>query len=88
MPYIKPDVRRDLTKKGYSPMYPGELNFVLARECDAYINEKGISYTTYNEVIGVLECLKLELARRFLFPYEDKKWAENGDVFEHYHAGT
>jgi len=38
-------------------------------------------YTTYNEVVGVLECAKLEMYRRAVAPYEDEKIAENGDVY-------
>lgn len=49
-------------------------------------DEKGFvgtanNYKDYNEVIGVLECVKQELYRRLIAPYEDKKKDENGDVF-------
>ena len=36
---------------------------------------------TTAEVLGVLECVKLELYRRVAAPYEDKKCQENGDVY-------
>ena len=39
------------------------------------------SYTDLNAAIGMLECAKLELYRRRLAPYEDKKIAEHGDVY-------
>ncbi len=61
--------------------HPGNLNYCLATMVDGYINAKGVSYGTYNDVVGVLECLKMELYRRFVGPYEDKKLKENGDVF-------
>jgi hypothetical protein len=34
-----------------------------------------------DEVVGVLECAKLEIYRRIAAPYEDKKIVENGDVY-------
>lgn len=37
-------------------------------------------YDTANSLIGALECCKLELYRRHIAPYEDKKILENGDV--------
>jgi hypothetical protein len=35
----------------------------------------------YNDVIGALECCKLELYRRMVAPYENTKIKENGDVY-------
>lgn len=37
-------------------------------------------YADYNEMVGTLECCKLELYRRSTAPYEDKKIESNGDV--------
>lgn len=37
-------------------------------------------YTDMNEIIGFLECCKLEYYRKVAAPYEDKKEAENGPV--------
>lgn len=34
-----------------------------------------------SEIIGALECCKLELYRRIAAPYEDIKIGENGDVY-------
>lgn len=39
------------------------------------------SYTDLNQVVGVLECVKLEFARKKLNPYENRKCEENGDVY-------
>jgi len=60
---------------------PGNLNYLISTFVNMYIDNKGLSYTNINEVIGVLECAKLELYRRIAVPYEDKKIAENGDVY-------
>ena len=40
------------------------------------------NYARFNEMIGVLECCKLELYRRVISNYEDKKMRQNGDVYE------
>lgn len=40
-----------------------------------------LSYADINEAIGALECAKLELYRRIAVPYENRKLAENGDVY-------
>ena len=43
--------------------------------------ESRLSYERLERCIGVLECAKLELYRRLVVPYEDRKAAENGDVY-------
>ena len=59
----------------------GELNYAITEMMINYLNRKGWSYTNMNEVVGVLECAKLELYRRMAAPYEDEKIEENGDVY-------
>lgn len=83
MPYIKAERRADLSHKGPMPTNAGELNYAVTSLVDWYLVAHGKRYATLNEVIGVLECAKLELYRRVAAPYEDTKIAENGDV---YHA--
>ena len=63
------------------PERPAELNYRFTVLINDYIQRKGESYQTYNDIIGALECCKLELYRRKIVPYEDKKIKENGDVF-------
>lgn len=60
----------------------GELNYAITEIMIDYLNRKGVSYTNMNEVVGVLECAKLELYRRMTAPYEDQKIIENGDVYD------
>jgi hypothetical protein len=61
----------------------GDLNYTITRLCDAYLTtEEGIRYSRLNDLIGALECAKLELYRRVAAPYEDKKARENGDAYE------
>jgi len=59
--------------------HPGTLNYIITRLCDFWLG--GANYEKYNMVIGVLECVKQELYRRQVAPYEDKKWQQNGDVY-------
>lgn len=64
MPYITADARARLDKGG-KPETAGELNYALTRIVDDYLIQKGgIRYAHLNEVVGALECAKLELYRR------------------------
>jgi hypothetical protein len=58
----------------------GDLNYIFTKIINHYMNRKGEKYQHYNDVIGALEACKLELYRRRVAPYEDKKITENGDV--------
>ena len=88
MPYIKKDRRTlfdptltvlDATIERSNPT-AGDLNYIITNILDDYVRVKGQSYSTYNELIGMLECCKSEYYRRRVAPYEDKKIVENGDV--------
>lgn len=79
MPYITHDARVDVEQTG--PHNAGELNYQITRQVLNYLDYSGKSYRTINEVMGVLECVKQELYRRMVGPYEDQKIAENGDVY-------
>jgi hypothetical protein len=83
VPYIDPRRRLALTDpKGLRhPVTPGELNFAVTKLLCNYIQWCGESYGAFNAVIGVLECAKLELYRRKIAQHEDRKCAENGDVY-------
>lgn len=58
----------------------GELNYVLTRVVHRHLQNHGRRYAQINDVMGALECAKLELYRRIVAPYEDTKVVENGDV--------
>lgn len=83
MPYIPNETMRraldeivKLFRKRSVFKITGNLNyflFKLAKEsCD--------NYASYRDFIGELEAAKLEIYRRQIAPYEDKKIIENGDV--------
>jgi hypothetical protein len=80
MPYIKQEVR-DIITDGGLPVNAGELNYTFTKIILSYIQLKSESYQTYNDIIGALEGAKLELYRRKIAPYENKKIQENGDVY-------
>ncbi len=97
MPYIDKKIRDDISIHGISEVYtPGELNFFITDSILEYLetrkavipsfgsipsSKKPNCYADYNEVIGVLECVKLELYRKVISKYEDKKEKKNGTVY-------
>lgn len=83
MPYINSERRKDIwnDRTLTDPITAGELNYYITKTVDKYIKFNGKYYQTFNEVIGVLECAKLELYRRVIALYEDQKKEENGDVY-------
>lgn len=82
MPYIKQE-RREAILAGAKPLNAGELNFAITMVVDGYLQDKGgIRYAHLNEVVGAMECAKLELYRRLAVPYEDEKIKEAGDVYK------
>ena len=85
MPYIRKEDREqykevveEIKKKGIA--CAGDLNYLITVLSNIYLEECGKCYTSYNEVIGVLECAKQEYYRTKVAPYEEKKCKENGDV--------
>lgn len=87
-PYIPKERREEVryTSQKHIPATPGELNYVLTSIILEYLH--GISpmepnrYADFNEVVGVLECVKAEFIRRKLNPYEDVKMEREGDVYK------
>lgn len=82
MPYISQDRRTEIVKDPESFINnAGDFNYIISALIDNYISKKGKSYAVINEMIGALECAKLELYRRVAAPYEDTKIQQNGDVY-------
>lgn len=80
MPYILNSDREQIIA-GRNIETAGELNFLISSILDKYLINKGKNYNNINEIIGVLECAKLEFYRRIASPYEDIKIESNGDVY-------
>lgn len=86
MPYIKqarrPWLRLD-DVDGIVPENVGELNFAITTLIKGYVETHGgPGYEIYNAMVGVAECVKLEMYRKMIAKYEDLKCAENGEVYE------
>ena len=80
MPYITKKRRRELTVS-FNPKTAGELNYAITILCLDYLENHKEKYQVYNDIIGALECSKLEMYRRKIAVYEEKKKNENGDVY-------
>lgn len=81
MPYIAPELRREI-EEGKFLSSPGELSYVIALLIVGYCVNRGLSYQTINDVVGVLSGLQAEFYRRVAAEYEDRKLQQNGDVFD------
>jgi hypothetical protein len=87
MPYIPKKIRREIDIQHVAET-PGQLNYLITTNILEYLDEikdamckSENNYADYNEVIGVLECIKLELYRKVISKYEDEKCKEEGDVY-------
>lgn len=84
MPYIKqkdrPILQDVIDTLDIFNMGVGDINFLVSSLLKKYIEIHGENYENYNSLVGVLECIKLELYRRKISPYEDVKMRDNGDV--------
>ena len=88
MPYIHPHRRLELeprTRRAVPAVVtPGELSYLITRLLIRYLEDNGydgLDYRLLNDVCGALTEAKAEFERRIVGPYEDKKMAENGDVY-------
>jgi len=86
MPYIR-QIERDVIDPHVDKIikhtiHAGQLNYTITKLLHSFLRSTGVKYARINEVIGVLECAKLELYRQIAAPYEDKKKRENGPVSE------
>lgn len=83
MPYVNQAERERLEAKPALPAVTGagSLNYLLTRVITRFLKDNPNDYQTYNDIVGALEGAKLEVYRRLIAPYEDKKRKENGDVY-------
>lgn len=62
----------------------GELNYAITSLLIGYIENKGyLSYALINDCLGACYGAAQEFYRRVAVPYENKKIAENGDVYDY-----
>lgn len=87
MPYIK-QIHREKWKKIINEVVTiakdieidkleGELNYLISSILKKIYDPH---YFNYNRAIGLLECIKLEMYRVIIGPYEEKKRKENKDI--------
>ena len=82
MPYVEQNRRVVLTPVSEeTAQTAGELNFQITRLFIDYLDYHGVSYQNVHDAIGAAQDAADELKRRVLNQYEDKKIAENGDVY-------
>jgi hypothetical protein len=86
MPYIR-QVERNVIDPHISEIikhtiHAGQLNYTITKLLHSFLRSTGVKYARLNEVIGVLECVKLELYSQVARPYEDKKKKESGAISE------
>lgn len=84
MPYIEKKKRLKFTIINYLhvPDNPGELNYLFCKLAIGYVKKHGQRYQVFNDIIGALEGAKLEIHKRLIAGYEDKKRKKEGDVFK------
>lgn len=82
MPYVDQDTRRRVDQR-WCPNTPGELTYAITRLVNEWLNlrKPEPDFERYSSAVGALECCKLEIYRRLIVPYEQKKCELNGDVF-------
>ena len=84
MPYIKKEDRKIfdecLFELSNTIDTEGELNYCISTLLHLILEREGVCYTNINKLMGVLECVKLELYSQIAGPYESTKKIENGDV--------
>lgn len=84
MPYINDREKYSLllsVMKDIKIDHSGDLNYLITKLICRYMKIHGEKYQFYNDCVGVLENVKIELARRKIGPYETLKCQENGDVY-------
>jgi len=65
----------------------GEVNYIITVIIDHYLSQE-MNYQRINDMIGALECAKLELYRKLVSPYEDQKCIANGEVYKNSPDGS
>ena len=79
MPYI-PKSEKDKVDKDNLITNAGQFNYALHQVIDIYFEQNDFNYQSCNDIIGAMECAKMELYRRIVSKYEDAKILQNGDV--------
>ena len=82
MPYLTVLDRFKLDNHERGPKCGGDLNYMITMMLLDYWKANGSRYQQINDIIGALECSKLEWYARLARPYEDQAIKRNGDVYD------
>ena len=91
MPYLQNNDKDSIDNQGgidvcekFSAMeitdFAGALNYLNDKIVKTWIEKNGKKYFIFAVIAGTLVCCILEIYRRLIAPYEDKKISENGDI--------
>lgn len=90
MPYIKQVERPNLENEIQSIVdkllaldendAKGTLNYTFYSILKRYVTARGLKYYRLNDLMGVMECCKLEFYRKVIAFYENSCIEKNGDV--------
>ncbi len=84
MPYIDPEKRKEfesiLDQLDNISIRTGDMNYFISSVLHRWIRKYKLCYDMLNSIVGVLECIKLELYRMIAAPYEDQKKEEKCPV--------
>lgn len=84
MPYTHPANRRaeqalrSAVNVGWTK---GDLTWAISVLMDEYVLNHGVSYAVLSDARASAADAHDEWYRRVMAPYEDKKWAQNGEVY-------
>jgi hypothetical protein len=60
----------------------GDLNYCISLLMHKILEKRGVRYQNMNNIMGAIDCAKMEFYRTVASPYEDEKKTENGSVSE------
>lgn len=89
MPYIEKAERIALGESGLDQLcdeisnwddHPGAFTYCIYRLILAWVGDK-IGYSKFSQACACVHDAEHEFRRRKLFPYEDTKIQENGDIY-------
>lgn len=83
MPYITAERKSELASGQIPPedLSAGDLNYLVTGMAIMWVTHKKLNYENLNAAYGALTAAANEFYRRLVAPYEDRKIAENGDVY-------
>jgi hypothetical protein len=84
MPYIAKEERikfeKPVQELSESIENDGDLNYCISLLMHKILEKRGVKYQNMNNIMGAIDCAKMEFYRTVASPYEDKRKSENGNV--------